>query len=265
MLDGEAPEYAWQKNFRLSQNDFQHLLDEVRPYISPSPISPNCHSLSAEKKRATTLYYLKDTGSLQMTANAFGLSVPPDSSVLFEVCMTISAILGPKYIHLPRNNTVMLRNVADFEGQFGMVQECGCVDGTHIAVKRPKERSQDYYSYKGFHSINVQGVCDFRGIFMDVDCRWPGSVHDGKVFANSEVSNSLQNGTLPVIYQTVLPGYKKVPSYLIGDPAYPLIPHCLKEYETCDTNEKVISTIFLDQRESQLNAPLVALGPDGQF
>ena len=240
MLDGEAPEDTWRKNFRLPRDEFQKLLDELRPYISPNPKSPNYRALTAEKKLATTLYYLKDTGSLQMTANSFGLSVPTVSSVLFEVCMTISTILGPKYIHLPQDDSEMMRKVAEFEGKFGMVQAFGCVDGTHIAIKRPKESSQDYYSYKGFHSINVQGVCDFRGIFMDVDCRWPGSVHDAKVFANSEVSKGLRNGKLPITYQTVIPGYEKVPNYLIGDPAYPLIPYCLKEYDTCDTNEKVI-------------------------
>ena len=240
MVDGESPEETWRKNFRLSREEFQKLLEEHRPYITPNPKSPNYRSLSAEKKLATTLYLLKETGSLQMTANTFGLSVPTVSSVPFEVCTTISTIIGPKNIHLPRDHTEMMRKVAEFEGKFGMVQAFGCVDGTHVAVKRPKENSQDYYSYKGFHSINEQAVCDYRGIFMDIDCRWPGSVHDAKVFANSDVSNNLRNGKLPLTYQTVIPGYEKIPNYLIGGPACPLIPHCLKEYETCDTNEKVI-------------------------
>ncbi len=134
----------------------------------------------------------------------------------------------------------MMRKVAEFEGKFGMVQAFGCVDGTHVEIKCPTESSQDFYCYKGFHSINVQAVCNFRGIFMDVDCRWPGSVHDAKVFANSEISKSLRNGKLPVTYQTFIPGHEKIPNYLIRDPAYPLLPHCLKEYDTCDTNEKVI-------------------------
>ena len=27
-------------------------------------------------------------------------------------------------------------------------------------------------------SVNVQGICDFERKFIDVDCRWPGSIHD---------------------------------------------------------------------------------------
>ncbi|KAK3107873.1 hypothetical protein FSP39_024105 [Pinctada imbricata] len=32
----------------------------------------------------------------------------------------------------------------------------GCVDGTFIKIKPPKENEQDYVNRKGFHSLNVQ-------------------------------------------------------------------------------------------------------------
>ena len=54
-----------------------------------------------------------------------------------------------------------------------------------------------------------------------VECRWPGSIHDSKVFANSSISRKLRNGTLPRTFQSVVPGQGKFPNYLIGDPAYP--------------------------------------------
>ena len=74
MITGELSSENWKKNFRFSLAAFMNLVDELRPYITPSPLSPNQKALSAEKKLAITLYYLKDTGSLNITANTFGVA-----------------------------------------------------------------------------------------------------------------------------------------------------------------------------------------------
>jgi hypothetical protein len=57
----------------------------------------------------------------------------------------------------------MRQKVSEFETKFGMVQAFGCIDGTHIPMKRPIVDSQDYFNYKQFFSLNVQAVCDFYG------------------------------------------------------------------------------------------------------
>ncbi len=72
LVNGEAMDECWRKNFRLTREEFDDLVKQLEPQISSgnSP-SPNYRALSLEKKVAITLYYLKDTGSLNMTANAF--------------------------------------------------------------------------------------------------------------------------------------------------------------------------------------------------
>ena len=175
-----------------------------------------------------------------MTANAFGIAINTASKIITDTCTFIVKLLGPTYIHLPQDENEMRKKVAEFESKFGMQQAFGCIDGTHIPIISPSDNAQDYYCYKGFHSLNVQAVCDYKGTFMDVECRWPGSVHDAKVFANSSVNDKLRNGKLPRVFQSVLPGYEKVPNYLIVDPAYPLTPFCMKEYDTCQNNEQVV-------------------------
>ena len=42
----------------------------------------------------------------------------------------------------------------------------------------------------------MQGLVDFRGIFMDIYIGWPGKVHDARVFANSELYKKGKEGTL---------------------------------------------------------------------
>lgn len=75
---------------------------------------------------------------------------------------------------------------------------------------------------------------------MNVECIWPGSVHDAKVFANSSVNKKIKDNTMPRILYDLIPGYEAVPNYLIGDPAYPLTSHLMKEYMHCNNNEEVI-------------------------
>lgn len=55
-------------------------------------------------------------------------------------------------------------------------------DGTHIPIVQPSKNPHDYFSYKLKYTLNVQGGCDWKWLFLDVDMKWPGSVHDGRVF-----------------------------------------------------------------------------------
>ena len=252
LVSENLPLGTWKKNFRMSKECFYNLVAQLDEVIRPKPNSPNYRALTTDKKLAITLYYLKDTGSLWMTANTFGIHQSTVTKVLKEVCSAINAVLGPQYLHLPRNKDEMRQKAAEFELRFGMIQAIGCIDGTHVAIKRPQDNSQDFFNYKQFFSLNIQAVCDSNGSFMDVECKWPGSVHDAKVFANSSICKNLNNGQLPITHLTVLPGHNPVPNYLIGDPAYPLTQFCLKEYQTCSNNGEVIFNNMLRSARNQV-------------
>ena len=44
----------WRKHFRMSKENFMELVDELKPYIAPSPRCPR-PALSAAKKAKTTM------------------------------------------------------------------------------------------------------------------------------------------------------------------------------------------------------------------
>ena len=72
--------------------------------------------------------------------------------------------------------------------------------------------------------INVQAIGDCNGRFMDVDIKWPGSLHDARVFTNSEVQKGYIKGKFKLCYEELLPDDELVPQILLGDPAYPCCP-----------------------------------------
>ncbi|XP_052763555.1 putative nuclease HARBI1 [Mya arenaria] len=82
----------------------------------------------------------------------------------------------------------------EFYSIAGFPNVLGCIDCTHVRIRAPTHNEADFVNRKGFHSVNVQMVCDARFIIMDVVAKWPGSVHDSRIFRESRLCAQLENG-----------------------------------------------------------------------
>ena len=50
----------------------------------------------------------------------------------------------------------------------GLSDVIGAIDGCHIPIKAPRENDSEYINRKGFHSLQIQAVCDGNLMFVDV-------------------------------------------------------------------------------------------------
>lgn len=59
-----------------------------------------------------------------------------------------------------------------------------------------------------------------------------------------------------MLYKKILPGRDKVPVTLIADPAYPLLPYCMKEFANAKKNR--------NEKPYRMHVPLADLKPGGK-
>ena len=189
---------------------------------------------------------------MRMTANTFGIARCTVGVVVHEICSILSNDIAKILIHFPQQKKDVTKIAQQFIDRFGFPQVIGCIDGTHIPIKQPTENAHDYFSYKMFYSVNCQAICNAFGRFTNVEVRWPGSVHDARVFANCEIQTAFSKGNFDLYYKELLPGHECVPQLLLGDPAYPLLPYVIKEYNSCGSNEQVVFNQMLRSARNQI-------------
>ena len=127
----------------------------------------------------------------------------------------ISKNLLEKFINWPSQNEQLQcsKHYEDIKGFPGVI---GMIDGSHIQIRKPKERGQDYYNRKDFYSVILQGVVGKDLRFVDVLTGWPGKVHDARVFRNS-----------PLFTQGRA---VRENCHILGDSAYPNLEWILTPY-----------------------------------
>lgn len=89
----------------------------------------------------------------------------------------------------------------------------GCIDGSQVEIKRPPRLSRPlperYFNRKSRYALNMMVVMDHTYKIRYFSARFPGSVHDSRIFNESYLKQLL-----------LLDFNAAHPHYLIGDEAY---------------------------------------------
>ena len=85
--------------------------------------------------------------------------------------------------------------ISEFRTKCGVPKCFNAVDGCHIPICAPNEQHTDHYNRRVvFNDCSRTYGCKLP--FFDVCIGWPGSLHDARVFAHSNLYKKIAQGHL---------------------------------------------------------------------
>ncbi|XP_061170533.1 putative nuclease HARBI1 [Saccostrea echinata] len=172
-----------------------------------NPLTPLYQVLVALRYFATGSFYITLGDTLSVSKSTAGRAVRRVTDLL---CTQVR-----QFVRLPdRNESICIKSA--FHKIAGFPSIVGCVDGTMIKIIAPAENESDYLCRKGYYALNIQMTCDPQFRVLDVVARWPGSVHDARIFRESSLCKMMEEGQLSGI--------------LLGDSGYGLKPYLMTPY-----------------------------------
>ena len=158
----------------------------------------------------------------------FGIGRSTACDITREVICAVNEVLLPRYLTFPKGRA-MEKVISGFRENWNLPQCAGAIDGSHIPIIGPQENHTDFYNRKSHFSIIIQAVVDHDYKFIDIYVGCPGKMHDARVFRQSKLYENGQTGSL-LPDKTELITDTEVPVFIVGDPAYPLLPWLMKAY-----------------------------------
>lgn len=104
----------------MPKQNFEGLVADLKPYISPNPLSPNQRALQADTQIGVTLHYLNHTVLFGLITNSFNIGNRAVSVVTTDVGGAISKYLEPNFISLPKDKHKTRVEVGEFGAKLKM-------------------------------------------------------------------------------------------------------------------------------------------------
>ncbi|XP_022823108.1 putative nuclease HARBI1 [Spodoptera litura] len=202
----EIPDNNFIDAFRLDKETFTLLCNDLRAHTS---LRGTKH-ISLETKVLCTLSFLA-TGSYQRIVGVTQfLPQRTASRCIREVVEALNSDYMLNGIRFPQTQQERQALRQEFQRRFNLPGVVGCIDCTHVAIVKPARDEHLFFNRKGYHSLNVQMICDHNLKILNVNAKYGGATHDSFIWASSQVE--------PFMRELHRRGEQ---TWLLGDSGYP--------------------------------------------
>ncbi|XP_064483854.1 putative nuclease HARBI1 isoform X1 [Ornithodoros turicata] len=223
---------AFIRHFRLSKEAVREVCDAVREDLK-RPQQWRSTTLTVEQRVLMALRFYGTGAFLGNIAHEeyFTTTKGPVSESLHAVSLAVIKHLAPKYLRFPQTPEEKLAVKRGFYDVAGLPGCLGAVDGTAVAIiapstKDPRFTDGNYYSHKGYHALNVLGICDANRRILHLNARYPGSCHDAAVWSMCRIRQRAS-----VLFDDG--------EWLLGDLGYPLEPWLMTPFRAPASDKEV--------------------------
>jgi hypothetical protein len=191
------PNRMFLKLFGLNKRCCLDLVENLRPHM----IHAQRTTAIPVHLRVLTALHFFGYGSYQLGVGhgySFALSQPSVSRCITEVSNCIVTHLMHQWIKFPnspqarQNKKQGFLHVEErFPDLFG-VTDCTQIRIVAPPAEHPVHPGAAYYCRKNYYSINTQIICDADREIININARFPGSVHDATIWMMSQIKPALQ-------------------------------------------------------------------------
>ncbi|XP_035918675.1 protein ALP1-like [Anopheles stephensi] len=213
---------------RMSKRTFDYILGKIEHLITKQPT--HVPYISPEERLMVTLRFLSTGIPFKSLSFSFCMAHNTIGNIIYETCDAIWNTLNSEFIPLP-TTSAFERVEKEFLDQWNFPNCLGAIDGKHVRIKAPAKSGTQYFNYKKYFSLHLQGVADANCKFICVDIGEYGSRCDSGVFNSSTLYELTRSNRLNIPAPKPLPGTtRSLPYVFIGDQGYPLKNFLLRPY-----------------------------------
>ena len=198
------------QRFRMKKESMRELIRMIEGKLTWE--SNRNYPFPPDIQVITAIRVFRSGSFQQINGDLYSISQPSVSRIVKRVAKAYASVFN-EYVQFPRQNELPkiraeFYDIAKFPGVIG------AIDCTHVQIKvNGEENIERFRNRKGKVTLNIQAICDANMKFTNMVIRWPGSVHDSRIFRTSEIRFKLENDP--------------VNGWLLGDSGYACVSYLM--------------------------------------